>query len=122
MENMRPENSFPQICVVSGNHSLEKSGVKQEHLGSVDESNTVYLSTSQYPRKFLLQKSPDPGESRSCVFCPCAAKAKLVHSAFSVEVTASRRTLQRAETAKQKRHRASWNHLVMGNESVTGKP
>ena len=25
MENMRPENSFPQICVVSGKDSVEKS-------------------------------------------------------------------------------------------------
>jgi hypothetical protein len=37
MENMRPENSFPQICVVSGNHSVGKSSkimVNSDHFFS----------------------------------------------------------------------------------------
>jgi hypothetical protein len=31
MENMRPGNSFPQICVVSVNQSVDKYESAQEH-------------------------------------------------------------------------------------------
>jgi hypothetical protein len=43
MENMLPGNSFPQICVVSVNHSVEKLELMQGHVGSVNESNMQYL-------------------------------------------------------------------------------
>ncbi len=44
MENMLPGNSFPQICVVSVNQSVEKQELAQEHLRSVAQSNQfVYL-------------------------------------------------------------------------------
>ena len=46
MENMRPENSFPQICVVSVNQFVEIEVVMQEHGGSVNESNRDYLLTN----------------------------------------------------------------------------
>ena len=46
MENMRPENSFPQICVVSVNEFVENGVVMQEHGGSVNESNRDYLLTN----------------------------------------------------------------------------
>jgi hypothetical protein len=35
MENMRPGNSFPQICVVSVNESVGKSDFTQEYGGTV---------------------------------------------------------------------------------------
>jgi hypothetical protein len=31
MDNMRPENSFPQICVVSVKHFVENSRVHQDY-------------------------------------------------------------------------------------------
>jgi hypothetical protein len=34
MDNMRPENSFPQICVVSGNEYVEKQYRATGHEGS----------------------------------------------------------------------------------------
>jgi hypothetical protein len=39
MENMLAGNSFPQICFVSVNHSVEKSTGTQEQVWSVSESN-----------------------------------------------------------------------------------
>jgi len=36
MENMPPENSFPQICVVSEIESLRIVEIRQEYEGSVD--------------------------------------------------------------------------------------
>jgi|HubBroStandDraft_1064217.scaffolds.fasta_scaffold178276_2 hypothetical protein len=39
MESMLPGNSFPQICVVSVNQSVEKWELMQGHVGSVNESN-----------------------------------------------------------------------------------
>jgi hypothetical protein len=40
--NMLPENSFPQICVVSVNESVEISRFRQDYVRSVDLSNRVY--------------------------------------------------------------------------------
>jgi hypothetical protein len=39
MENMPPENSFPQICVVSVNESVGNVLFPPEHIGSVALSN-----------------------------------------------------------------------------------
>jgi hypothetical protein len=39
MKNMRPGNSFPQICVVSVNECVEKRKLTQGHLRCVYESN-----------------------------------------------------------------------------------
>jgi len=36
MEDMLPGNSFPQICVVSGNKYVEKTFEQQEYVRSVD--------------------------------------------------------------------------------------
>ncbi|HEY1902077.1 MAG TPA: hypothetical protein VGG56_06590 [Terracidiphilus sp.] len=41
MENMRPGNSFPQICVVSVNDYVEKSSLLQEHGRVVHVSNRL---------------------------------------------------------------------------------
>jgi hypothetical protein len=35
MDNMRPENSFPQICVVSVKHYVENGRAHQDYLGIV---------------------------------------------------------------------------------------
>ena len=35
--NMLPENSFPQICVVSVNEFVENPAFSQEYLGAVAE-------------------------------------------------------------------------------------
>jgi hypothetical protein len=43
MENMLPENSFPQICVVSENESLRSVEIKQEYEGSVVVFSTACL-------------------------------------------------------------------------------
>src|ERR1017187_7521208 len=40
-ESMLPENSFPQICVVSINESVEISPNPQDYRRSADESNRV---------------------------------------------------------------------------------
>jgi hypothetical protein len=39
MENMLPGNSFPQICVVSVNHSVENVESTQDYGRSMDKSN-----------------------------------------------------------------------------------
>jgi len=39
MENMLPGNSFPQICVVSVNNSVEILGIDQDYDGRGDLSN-----------------------------------------------------------------------------------
>jgi hypothetical protein len=49
MENMPPENSFPQICVVSVNHSVEIKSLTQEYLRSVALSNDICLPIGYYP-------------------------------------------------------------------------
>ncbi len=46
MENMLPGNSFPQICVVSVNHSVENSLFEQDYLRSVHLSNRFCLPFS----------------------------------------------------------------------------
>jgi len=43
MENMLPENSFPQICVVSVNECVGNSLETPEHLGSMALSNLIGL-------------------------------------------------------------------------------
>src|ERR1035438_9986070 len=45
-ESMLPENSFPQICVVSINESVEISPNSQDYRRSADESNRVGLLIS----------------------------------------------------------------------------
>ncbi len=40
MRNMPPENSFPQICVVSVNHCVENRHLPQQYGRSRDFSNT----------------------------------------------------------------------------------
>ena len=42
MENMLPENSFPQICVVSVIDFVENAHMAQEYIGSASKSNTFY--------------------------------------------------------------------------------
>jgi hypothetical protein len=42
MENMRPGNSFPQICVVSVNKSVENGEITQDYRRSVTLSNLLY--------------------------------------------------------------------------------
>ena len=42
MENMRPGNSFPQICVVSVNKSVENNRLGQDYRRSMDVSNLSY--------------------------------------------------------------------------------
>ena len=44
MEDMLPGNSFPQICVVSVNQSVEKRLIPQEYRGTVAQSNTPNYS------------------------------------------------------------------------------
>jgi hypothetical protein len=53
MENMRPGNSFPQICVVSVNQFVEKQELTQGHVGSVNESNTDYLLNNNSPAEAI---------------------------------------------------------------------
>jgi hypothetical protein len=48
-KNMLPGNSFPQICVVSVNESVEKQDLTQEHLRSAALSNPhVYWLVKSY--------------------------------------------------------------------------
>jgi len=49
MENMRPGNSFPQICVVSVNKSVEKGRVAQDYRRSVALSNLHCWHISNLP-------------------------------------------------------------------------
>jgi len=42
MENMRPGNSFPQICVVSVNEYVGNKGLIKDHGRSVYVSNQTY--------------------------------------------------------------------------------
>jgi hypothetical protein len=42
MEDMLPGNSFPQICVVSVNESVEKWELTQQYVGIVAQSNHLY--------------------------------------------------------------------------------
>jgi hypothetical protein len=44
MDNMQPGNSFPQICVVSGNSFVDDAADAQEYLRVVAFSNTLSLS------------------------------------------------------------------------------
>ena len=46
MENMRPENSFPQICVVSVKECVENNSIQQEYGRSVNVSNVLGLLKS----------------------------------------------------------------------------
>jgi len=41
MENMLPGNSFPQICVVSVNQSVENLRIQQDYVRSMDFSNLI---------------------------------------------------------------------------------
>jgi hypothetical protein len=43
-ENMRPGNSFPQICVVSRNKNVEKLILSQEYLGTMAHSNHKFTN------------------------------------------------------------------------------
>jgi hypothetical protein len=44
MENMLPENSFPQICVVSENEFLRSVEIKQEY-----ERSVVFSTACLFP-------------------------------------------------------------------------
>jgi hypothetical protein len=46
MKNILPGNSFPQICVVSVNDSLDVVESAQDYGSSVDESNVLSLLIS----------------------------------------------------------------------------
>ena len=46
MGNMLPGNSFPQICVVSGNESVENKEYTQDYGRTMDISNLVCLPIS----------------------------------------------------------------------------
>jgi hypothetical protein len=42
-ENMLPGNSFPQICVVSESIMIDNGYPTQEYLGTMDESNHLFI-------------------------------------------------------------------------------
>jgi hypothetical protein len=46
MENMLPENSFPQICVVSVNKYVENVKLPQEYGWALTLSNYTYILSS----------------------------------------------------------------------------
>ena len=67
MNNMRPENSFPQICVVSAHQFVGIASLRQEYGGIVSRSNQVLITQESTPLRGLsfpgsLVPFSDPSE------------------------------------------------------------
>jgi hypothetical protein len=74
MDNMTPGNSFPQICVVSVNQSVENSRFRQEYRRTMNVSNQAYWRLSYHLYRYsasaqfcgsLIRKSRRRSETSS---------------------------------------------------------